>query len=150
MNRPRSHAELDALIRRILRQDPVSRTTTIRVDGGRVSKSGLLFSREKIEYASGNAVEQIDFLSSGCCDFNHMIGSQGAEVIGRCCLCGRVVCSTAGCARTCIKGCLCCGACSFVTSEGVWCKRHVHSYVARRAAVGALRLTGKVIRYLGS
>ena len=99
MSTPKNREELEQLKAR--HQDVVHESVT-RVLGGRVSETGVLFSKDRLEYEGDHGPETLDIYWTPLCDFGHLLGTDGNAIAGRCTICRRLTCSQ--CTRTCVRG----------------------------------------------
>lgn len=93
----------------ILNEHPGTRLTTIRLVGRAATDDNVMFLHECIETedAQGNA-RRIDVYDSRVCGFNHLL-DQSVRATALCRYCGRLLCSTEGCAGRCLAcGISCC------------------------------------------
>lgn len=123
MKRPLSMEEVEELQHE---NRPVSRKSTVRIYGGKASETGELFSKESLEFEDEDGCQNLEFYSTGSCDFGHLLGD-GVEITGKCSIpgCGAFVCSKEGCMRLCERGHVVCGKHSVVWEDGrIFCRKH--------------------------
>lgn len=130
MVRPRNRAEFEEIARRYA---PGHRVTVIRVEGDKVSENGEFFSKDQLEIETEDGTQAIEFYSTNYCDFGHLLGTKGNEIVGKCSVCSRYVCLTEGCAKLCIRGHCVCGKHAYNTKNGIICRNHLAGYLATKA-----------------
>jgi len=145
MPRPRNEEELEALIRQ---RGPVSRTSARRVFGGRASEAGgEVFSKDHLEFQGDDgSLESLDLIVSRTCDFGHLVGSDGVEIVGRCGCCGKLVCSARGCAYTADRGRVVCAKHRVEMGDRVHALGDVPGVVLRAVLLFPLRLVGSYVK----
>ena len=85
----------------LLRQNPGTRITTVRLLEGSAAQDGILSVREHIETedVDGN-LRRVDVYGARTCTFNHLL-DQTTKAVSTC-RCGALMCSAEGCSATCV------------------------------------------------
>jgi len=93
----------------LLHRHPGTRTTTVRLLGGRATEDDTLFLHEHIETEDdeGN-LRLVDAYDTRLCGFNHLLDQQ-VRPTARCHICDTLMCSMEGCTGWCsVCGSACC------------------------------------------
>jgi len=96
-----------------------------RIIGGKVSESHHIYDDHDIRSEGPNgSMDSLKLSCSYSCDFGHIV-DQKIRLVGRCEVCGRLTCETAGCNFTCIHcgRALCRKHASVYSDDEVYCHR---------------------------